>query len=194
MASEEMYLQYHGLLLPKETHSPESLKFVRKYTFSDSDVLAVTYPKSGESCCCMLSGRGCRNLDTSLAAAVSTQYERCRIHYKKLLYSSLGVSKKTWVIISHFILYIMIHFSLFDWDGKLCGCECVSCVQVAKNSSSLNGFIYILPNHHHDLRLSAIMFLNCSVSAASQIVKLHQLNPSFSQSEWKCSPCRTQLN
>lgn len=95
MASEEMYLQYHGLLLPKETHSPESLKFVRKYTFSDSDVLAVTYPKSGESCCCMLSGRGCRNLDTSLAAAVSTQYERCRIHYKKLLYSSLGVSKKT---------------------------------------------------------------------------------------------------
>ncbi|XP_027141938.1 sulfotransferase family 2, cytosolic sulfotransferase 3 isoform X1 [Larimichthys crocea] len=47
MASEEMYLQYHGLLLPKETHSPESLKFVRKYTFSDSDVLAVTYPKSG---------------------------------------------------------------------------------------------------------------------------------------------------
>lgn len=77
----------------------------------------------------------------------------------------------------------MIHFSLFDWDGKLCGCECVSCVQVAKNSSSLNGFIYILPNHHHDLRLSAIMFLNCSVSAASQIVKLHQLNPSFSQSE-----------
>ncbi|XP_044062568.1 sulfotransferase family 2, cytosolic sulfotransferase 3 isoform X2 [Siniperca chuatsi] len=47
MSSEEMYLLYHGLILPKETHSLESLKFAQEFTFKDEDVVAVTYPKSG---------------------------------------------------------------------------------------------------------------------------------------------------
>ncbi|XP_051262453.1 sulfotransferase family 2, cytosolic sulfotransferase 3 isoform X1 [Dicentrarchus labrax] len=47
MSDEEMYLHYHGLLLPKETHSLESLKFVQEFTFEDEDVVTVTYPKSG---------------------------------------------------------------------------------------------------------------------------------------------------
>ncbi|KAM4580115.1 sulfotransferase 2B1-like [Odontesthes bonariensis] len=46
-SSEEMYLQYHGILLPRETHSSESLKFARGLKFEDDDVVAVTYPKSG---------------------------------------------------------------------------------------------------------------------------------------------------
>lgn len=44
----EMFLSFHGLLLPKETHDPESLKFAQDFTFKDNDVLAVTYPKSGQ--------------------------------------------------------------------------------------------------------------------------------------------------
>lgn len=44
----EMFLYFHGLLLPKETHDPESLKFAQDFTFKDNDVLAVTYPKSGQ--------------------------------------------------------------------------------------------------------------------------------------------------
>ena len=48
-----MYLLYHGLLLPKETHSLESLKFVQDFTFKDDDVVTVTYPKSGQ---CVLAG------------------------------------------------------------------------------------------------------------------------------------------
>ncbi|KAM9353900.1 sulfotransferase family 2, cytosolic sulfotransferase 3 isoform 1-T1 [Symphorus nematophorus] len=47
MSCEEMCLQFHGLLLPKETHSLESLKFGQEFTFKDDDVVAVTYPKSG---------------------------------------------------------------------------------------------------------------------------------------------------
>uniref|UniRef100_A0A8C9ZTG5 Sulfotransferase n=1 Tax=Sander lucioperca TaxID=283035 RepID=A0A8C9ZTG5_SANLU len=47
MSSEEMYLLYHGLMLPKETHSFESLKFAHEFTFKDEDVTAVVYPKSG---------------------------------------------------------------------------------------------------------------------------------------------------
>ncbi|XP_041799126.1 sulfotransferase family 2, cytosolic sulfotransferase 3 isoform X1 [Chelmon rostratus] len=47
MSSDEICMLYHGLLLPKETHSTESLKFVQEYTFKDEDVVAVTYPKSG---------------------------------------------------------------------------------------------------------------------------------------------------
>lgn len=47
MSSEETYLQYRGLLLPRETHSSESLKFVQEFTFKDEDVIAVTHPKSG---------------------------------------------------------------------------------------------------------------------------------------------------
>lgn len=46
MSLEELSLQYHGLFLPKETHSVDSLKFAQEFTFKD-DVLAVTYPKSG---------------------------------------------------------------------------------------------------------------------------------------------------
>lgn len=44
----EMFLSFHGLLLPKETHDPQSLKFAQDFTFKDNDVLAVTYPKSGQ--------------------------------------------------------------------------------------------------------------------------------------------------
>ncbi|XP_070822533.1 sulfotransferase family 2, cytosolic sulfotransferase 3 isoform X1 [Chaetodon trifascialis] len=47
MSSVEMYMLYHGLILPKETHCTESLKFVQEFTFKDEDVVAVTYPKSG---------------------------------------------------------------------------------------------------------------------------------------------------
>ncbi|CAG6015932.1 unnamed protein product [Menidia menidia] len=46
-SSEEVYIHYRGLLLPTETHSPESLKFAQKLQFEDDDVVAVTYPKSG---------------------------------------------------------------------------------------------------------------------------------------------------
>ncbi|XP_070768589.1 sulfotransferase family 2, cytosolic sulfotransferase 3 [Enoplosus armatus] len=47
MSSEEFYMLYHGLRLPKETHSLESLKFAQTFAFKDEDVVAVTYPKSG---------------------------------------------------------------------------------------------------------------------------------------------------
>ncbi|XP_053182967.1 sulfotransferase family 2, cytosolic sulfotransferase 3 [Scomber japonicus] len=47
MSSEDMYLLYRGLMVPKETHSLESLKFAEDFTFKDNDVVAVTYPKAG---------------------------------------------------------------------------------------------------------------------------------------------------
>lgn len=47
MSWEQFYIRYHGLLLPKEVHNSESLKFIQEFTFSDEDVVAVTYPKSG---------------------------------------------------------------------------------------------------------------------------------------------------
>lgn len=53
MSSEEMDFLYHGLLLPRETHSVESLKFADEFTFKDDDVVAATYPKTGRC----LSGR-----------------------------------------------------------------------------------------------------------------------------------------
>lgn len=46
-AAEKMYLLHHGLLLPRETHSTDSLKFAQEFRFKDDDVVAVTYPKSG---------------------------------------------------------------------------------------------------------------------------------------------------
>ncbi|XP_038145861.1 sulfotransferase family 2, cytosolic sulfotransferase 3 isoform X1 [Cyprinodon tularosa] len=46
-SSEDFYLEYQGLLLPRETHCTESLKFAQEFIFNDDDVVAVTYPKSG---------------------------------------------------------------------------------------------------------------------------------------------------
>ncbi|KAM6909902.1 sulfotransferase 2B1-like [Xenentodon cancila] len=46
-STEDIYMLYHGLLLPRETHSSESLKFMHEFQFKDDDVIAVTYPKSG---------------------------------------------------------------------------------------------------------------------------------------------------
>lgn len=48
MSSEELYLLYHGLMLPKDIHSFESLKFAHEFTFKDEDVTVVVYPKSGQ--------------------------------------------------------------------------------------------------------------------------------------------------
>lgn len=48
MSSGEKYLLYRGQMVPKETHSLESLKFAEEFKFKDDDVVAVTYPKSGQ--------------------------------------------------------------------------------------------------------------------------------------------------
>ncbi|XP_052002266.1 sulfotransferase 2B1-like [Xyrauchen texanus] len=47
MADTGLYLNYQGLLMPRLTHSEESLKYLEKFTFKDDDIFAVTYPKSG---------------------------------------------------------------------------------------------------------------------------------------------------
>lgn len=47
MSAQDLSIQFHGLFLPKETHSEDSLKFAQEFSFKDDDVLAVTYPKSG---------------------------------------------------------------------------------------------------------------------------------------------------
>lgn len=37
----DLSLLFHGLLLPKETHSAESLKFAQEFRLKDSDVEVV---------------------------------------------------------------------------------------------------------------------------------------------------------
>ncbi|XP_068999392.1 sulfotransferase family 2, cytosolic sulfotransferase 3 isoform X2 [Embiotoca jacksoni] len=46
MSSHE-YIHYHGLLLPHAAHSTESLEYAQNFSVEDTDVFAVTYPKSG---------------------------------------------------------------------------------------------------------------------------------------------------
>ncbi|XP_042346728.1 sulfotransferase family 2, cytosolic sulfotransferase 3 [Plectropomus leopardus] len=46
MSSNEC-IDFHGLLLPPTAHSAESLKYAQSFSVKDSDVFAVTYPKSG---------------------------------------------------------------------------------------------------------------------------------------------------
>ncbi|KAK5621883.1 hypothetical protein CRENBAI_003574 [Crenichthys baileyi] len=41
------YIQYHGLLLSTAAHSQESLEYAQNFPVQDTDVFAVTYPKSG---------------------------------------------------------------------------------------------------------------------------------------------------
>lgn len=48
MSSDELYIRYHGFKVPTETHSNESLMFAQDFTFKDDDIVAATYPKSGQ--------------------------------------------------------------------------------------------------------------------------------------------------
>ncbi|KAK3541657.1 hypothetical protein QTP86_034662 [Hemibagrus guttatus] len=47
MDNNDLYLLYHGLLLPKIVHTDESLKYFESFQVQDDDVIAITYPKSG---------------------------------------------------------------------------------------------------------------------------------------------------
>ncbi|XP_076006482.1 sulfotransferase family 2, cytosolic sulfotransferase 3 isoform X2 [Genypterus blacodes] len=47
MLSSGHYLRYHGLLLPKKAHTEDSLKYAESFQVEDTDVITVTYPKSG---------------------------------------------------------------------------------------------------------------------------------------------------
>ncbi|KAK3541253.1 hypothetical protein QTP86_017972 [Hemibagrus guttatus] len=46
MDNNDLYLLYHGLLLPKIVHNDESLKYFESFQVQDDDVIAITYPKS----------------------------------------------------------------------------------------------------------------------------------------------------
>lgn len=41
------YIKYHGLLLPLEAHTTESLEYAQNFCVEDTDVFGITYPKSG---------------------------------------------------------------------------------------------------------------------------------------------------
>ncbi|XP_049439487.1 sulfotransferase family 2, cytosolic sulfotransferase 3 isoform X2 [Epinephelus fuscoguttatus] len=45
--SSPQYIEYRGFLLPSEAHSAESLEYAQNFSVEDTDVFAVTYPKSG---------------------------------------------------------------------------------------------------------------------------------------------------
>lgn len=41
------YIHYRGILLPPVAHTKESLDYAQNFSVEDTDVFAVTYPKSG---------------------------------------------------------------------------------------------------------------------------------------------------
>ncbi|XP_051577142.1 sulfotransferase family 2, cytosolic sulfotransferase 3 isoform X2 [Myxocyprinus asiaticus] len=41
------YIDYHGLMCPKESHSKHSFRYFEKFSVMDNDVFIITYPKSG---------------------------------------------------------------------------------------------------------------------------------------------------
>ncbi|XP_059195345.1 sulfotransferase family 2, cytosolic sulfotransferase 3 [Centropristis striata] len=45
--SSQKYIYYHGIPMPSEAHNTESLEYARNFSVEDTDVFAVTYPKSG---------------------------------------------------------------------------------------------------------------------------------------------------
>ncbi|XP_069393450.1 sulfotransferase family 2, cytosolic sulfotransferase 3 isoform X2 [Paralichthys olivaceus] len=47
MSCDPDYIRYHDLLMPPEAHSQESLEYAQHFSVEDTDVFAVTYPKSG---------------------------------------------------------------------------------------------------------------------------------------------------
>uniref|UniRef100_A0A3B4ELB0 Sulfotransferase n=1 Tax=Pygocentrus nattereri TaxID=42514 RepID=A0A3B4ELB0_PYGNA len=47
MATQDLYLFFHGLPLPKIVHSEESLEDFRKFKVQNDDIFVISYPKSG---------------------------------------------------------------------------------------------------------------------------------------------------
>lgn len=41
------YIHYRGIILPPVAHNMESLDYAQNFSLEDTDVFAVTYPKSG---------------------------------------------------------------------------------------------------------------------------------------------------
>lgn len=41
------YIHYRGIMVPPIAHNEESLEYGRNFAVKDTDVFAVTYPKSG---------------------------------------------------------------------------------------------------------------------------------------------------
>ncbi|CDQ83301.1 unnamed protein product [Oncorhynchus mykiss] len=62
MASDRYFL-HHGILLPTVVHNEESLKYANDFKVQDSDVFAITYPKS--ECfgiCAQIAQKECTSL------------------------------------------------------------------------------------------------------------------------------------
>lgn len=41
------YIHYRGIMVPPIAHTEESLEYAQNFSVKDTDVFAVTYPKSG---------------------------------------------------------------------------------------------------------------------------------------------------
>lgn len=110
-----MFLSFHGLMLPKETHDFESLKFAHNFTFNDNDVLAVTYPKSGRFsfrlkhvATCYNSKISSKHCDALFPLAKSIPWNRCldviSCFFSFLIHTCLS----NYVHLGNFRLYIKI--------------------------------------------------------------------------------------
>ncbi len=48
MARLDVMEMFHGILFPGHLHTQDSLQFALKFPFQDTDILIVSYPKSGK--------------------------------------------------------------------------------------------------------------------------------------------------
>lgn len=93
------YIHYRGINLPPVAHTKESLDYAQNFSVEDTDVFAVTYPKSGSVSishgCCLFSAvslttAGCCTVSVYFALIFPT----CRQHTQ----STMMQSESLWVI------------------------------------------------------------------------------------------------
>lgn len=108
MATAE-YIHYRGIMVPPMAHTEESLEYAQNFPVQDTDVFAVTYPKSGSKrlaiCFSWLCFWKKNNFEN---------FELCILCHSKIFNNNNNIDN---IIVSLVLLFVLLLLLLMKWTS-----------------------------------------------------------------------------